>query len=76
MAADDSGFLYNRLQEMKPGMDRAEVNKSSTVLLHILGENRAKDRLIVSPELMAYDRKLLPIISITEGSPFVELAED
>jgi prolyl oligopeptidase len=70
---DDSGFLYNRLQEMRPGMDPAEVYKNSTILLHILGENPAKDRLIVSPELMTYDRKLIPLAYITEGSPFVIL---
>lgn len=70
---DDSGFLYSRLQEMKPGMDRAEVNKNTTVLQHLLGEDPAKDRLIVSPELTGYDRKLLPVVHITEGSPFLEL---
>ena len=71
---DDSGFLYSRLQEMKPGMDRTEVNKNTTVLLHLLGEDVAKDRLIVSPELTGYDRKLLPVVLITEGSPFLELS--
>jgi prolyl oligopeptidase len=71
---DSSGFFYNQLQEMKPGMPAVELEQRSRVFLHLLHGAAGSDRVIfgneVSPEL-SIDPVLLSFAVTTPGSRFV-----
>lgn len=66
-------FLYNRMQQLEPGMPPAERKLKSKVYLHIVGTDPDKDPVVfgydVSPTVKVAPTDI-PFVSIWPGSPY------
>jgi prolyl oligopeptidase len=70
---DARSFFFNREQEMKPGMPATERYQNSRLWLHKLGENAARDTLILGPGVtprVEVPRTDFPYVIATPGSRF------
>ncbi|HVC00086.1 MAG TPA: prolyl oligopeptidase family serine peptidase [Candidatus Dormibacteraeota bacterium] len=70
---DSSGFLYNRMQKLGPGVSSSQTELKSKVYLHILGEPLGKDVAVfgygLSPDVSVLPIDM-PYVTVQPGTDY------